>query len=272
MNFIRFEDSRPQEVIAMLARAPVAYVPFGALEWHGEHGPLGLDGLKAHALCAAAATITGGVVFPPVFWGAFHTMPFPFTFRFRPALTKKLVREMLPQLAEMGFRAIVLLTGHYPPGQIKLLARACRRFNRRGGALALGIPEQALATDLGYYGDHAGMWETSLMLAIRAEAVDLAAMPAGLPTLERLERYGVMGQDPTVKASAEKGRQAMNHIAANLARAVSRVLEEKSAAAFEEIYQTYRRALRPSWRLAREALDVHSLYELLRYGWWTIRH
>jgi creatinine amidohydrolase len=87
MEFIFYEVSRPAHLREMLARSPVAYVPFGALEWHGEHGPLGLDGLKAHHLCARTAERTGGVVFPPVWWGAFDTMPFPFTFHFpRPAL------------------------------------------------------------------------------------------------------------------------------------------------------------------------------------------
>ena len=269
MNSIRFEESRPQQVREVMAEAPVAYVPLGALEWHGEHGPLGLDGLKAHYLCEAAARLTGGVVFPPVFWGAFDTMPFPFTFHFRRRGIKKLVQESLRQLKEMGFQVIVLLSGHYPASQIKLLRRECRRCNRRGGALALGIPEQALATDLDYSGDHAGMWETSIMLAIRPELIALSAMPAGLSTLERLTRFGVMGQDPVSKAGAERGRQAIERIARELAAVVKRALCEKSDRAFEEVYRKFDRALRPSRRLVREALDVHSLGELIRYGLWV---
>jgi len=271
MKFIRYEESRPAELREVLAEAPIAYVPFGALEWHGEHAPLGLDGTKAHYLCEAAAALSGGVVFPPVFWGAFDTMPFPFTFHFRPAGIKALVRQALPQLAGMGFQVIVLLTGHYPASQIKLLRRECRRFNRQGQALALGVPEQVFATRLDYYGDHAGMWETSIMLAIRPEAVDLAAMPAGLPTLERLQRFGVMGQDPVSRAGAERGRQAIELISRELAQVVEQARREKSDRAFEVVYENYDHALRPSRRLIREALDVHSLRDLIRYGWWVWR-
>lgn len=272
MIFVRYEESRPAQVREVLQEAPIAYVPFGALEWHGEHGPLGLDGLKAHHLCEAAAALTGGVVFPPVYWGAFDTVPFPFTFHFQRAGIKALVRRMLPQLAEMGFAVIVLLTGHYPPTQIKLLRRECRRFNKLGKGLALGAPEQVFAVRLDYYGDHAGMWESSIMLAIRPELMDLSAMPKGLTTLERLKRYGVMGQDPTVKADAEKGRQAIAQIARVLAQAVEQARKEKSDRAFETLYQNFDFALRPSRRLIREALDVHSVIELIRYGWWAWRN
>lgn len=272
MKYIRFEESRPAQVREVIKESPVAYVPLGALEWHGEHGPLGLDGLKAHALCLRTAAVTGGVVFPAVFWGAFDTMPFPFTLHFRPAGIKTLVRETLRQLGGWGFEVIVLLTGHYPPTQIKLLRQECRRLTKLGQVFALGVPEQVFATDLDYYGDHAGMWESSIMMALRPELVDLSAMPAGLSTLERLQRLGVMGQDPAAKASAEKGEAAIAHIVKNLAGVVEQTRKEKSDRAIEAVYAGFARALRPSRRLIREALDVHSLGELIRYGWWTFRN
>jgi creatinine amidohydrolase len=276
MKFIRYEESRPAEMRAMVKDVPVAYVPLGALEWHGEHGPLGLDGLKAHALCEAVAEETGGVVFPPVFWGAFDTVPFPFTFHFKRSGIKYLVRETLRQLEGMGFMVIVLLTGHYPPTLVKLLRRECRRFTRKGKAVAVGAPEQVFAVDLDYFGDHAGMWETSLMLAIRPELVDLSAMPRGLSTMDRLKLYCVMGQDPTEKADAEKGRQAIAMIVSNLSAAVQQALKDGSDAGFEAAHEKYGRALSPFSRkifhVIREALDVHSLADLIRYGWWSFRN
>ncbi len=275
MDYIKFEEARPEAAREMLKKSPVAYVPMGALEWHGEHNPLGLDGLKAYALCEMAAAKTGGVLFPAMFWGASDTMPFPFTFHFPRGVYRTLVRQTLTQLKEMGFSMIVLLTGHYPPWLVSLLKKECRRFNRAGGAFALGAPEQMFALELQYYGDHAGMWETSIMRALRPELVRLEAMPEGLSTLERLRRFGVMGQDPRKKASAEKGRQAVELIAANLAEAVRKTLENKNGEAIEEIYQRHERALR--WYVPgiiyviREALDVHSLRELIRYGWWNLK-
>ena len=260
----------------MIERSPVAYVPLGALEWHGEHGPLGLDGVKAHHICERAAERTGGVVFPTVFWGAFDTMPFPFTFHFERAHLETLVDQILTQLSDWGFEVIVLLTGHYPPTQIKMLRDACRSFNRQGGAISLGAPEMGFATDIEYFGDHAGMWESSIMLAIQPEWVDLSAMPGGLSTIERLTRYGTMGKDPTSEASAEKGRAAIDHIVTGLSDAVRRVMDERSDDAFETVYQAYARAVRVFsprvFYLIREALDVHSIGDLVRYLRWTARN
>jgi creatinine amidohydrolase len=273
---IRFEESVPEQVAALIERSPVAYVPLGALEWHGEHGPLGLDGIKAHHICERAAQRTGGVVFPTIFWGAFDTMPFPFTFHFEKAQLKSLLHPLLTQLSVWGFEVIVLLTGHYPPTQIKMLKDACRSFNRQGSAISLGTPEMGFATDIEYFGDHAGMWESSLMLAIQPEWVDLSAMPRGLSVMERLTRYGTMGKDPTSRASAEKGRAAIDHIVTGLASAVRRVVTEGSDDAFESVYDTYARAIRVlSPRvlyLIREALDVHSIGDLVRYLRWTARN
>lgn len=35
----------PGDFRTRLAEAPIAYLPLGTLEWHGEHLPLGSDGL-----------------------------------------------------------------------------------------------------------------------------------------------------------------------------------------------------------------------------------
>jgi len=275
MDYIKFEEARPEQVRETLKAAPIAYVPIGALEWHGEHNPLGLDGLKADALCERCAQKTGGILFPPMFWGASDTMPFPFTFHFQRQLSKDLVRQTLEQLKGFGFKMIVLLTGHYPPSLIKLLRKECRRFNRNGPPFALGAPEQVFAIDLQYYGDHAGMWETSIMMALAPELVHLDLMPEGLSSLDRLKKFGVMGQDPRKKASAEKGREAIELITTKLSELVGRTLRESSDAAIKEFYQRFDAAMR--WYVPgivyviREALDVHSITELIKYGYWNLR-
>jgi creatinine amidohydrolase len=275
-SFLRFEESRPAQVAERIEESPIAYLPLGALEWHGEHGPLGLDGLKAHHLCERAAERTGGVVFPTLFWGAFDTVPFPFTFHFERAHLEPLIHQLLPQLSEWGFEVIVLLSGHYPPTQIRMLRKACRRFNGQGRAISLGAPETAFGTDIEYYGDHAGMWESSIMLAIRPEWVDLSAMPRGLPVMERLTRFGTMGKDPTTRASASMGRDAIEHVATGISDAVRRVIAERSDRAFEAVYDSYARATRVLsprvLHLIREALDVDSVGDLVRYLAWTSRN
>jgi len=248
---------------------PVAYVPMGALEWHGEHGPLGLDGLKARELCERCARRTGGVVFPAMYWGAFDTMPFPFTLHFKKSYTRAVIRKALPQLAGFGFKMIVVLSGHYPPSLIRLLKKETRRFNKKQtGSFAMGAPETVFATDIEYYGDHAGMWETSIMLSFGPQLVKLEALEKGLSTLQRLDK-GIMGKDPATEASAEKGHEAVEHIVAGVGETVDRVLAEDSDLAIEDAYQKYEQTMKiltpRIFHVAREALDVHSVPEFLRY-------
>jgi hypothetical protein len=157
-----------------------------------------------------------------------------------------------------------------------MLRDACRGFNARGGAFALGTPEMGFATDIAYYGDHAGMWETSIMLAIQPEWVDLSAMPAGLSAMKRLTRYGTMGKDPITRADAEKGRAAIDHIVAGLSNSIHRVVTDRNDEAFEAVYDGYARAIRifspRVFHLIREALDVHSIVDLIRYLRWTSKN
>ncbi len=70
---MRYETLLPREFDAILEATPVAYLPWGALEWHGYHMALGNDGLKAHGILQQVADRTGGVVLPPV-WCGFDTL------------------------------------------------------------------------------------------------------------------------------------------------------------------------------------------------------
>ena len=47
-----------------MARAPIAWVPLGALEYHADHLPNGTDGITGQGLLVAAAERLGGVVLP----------------------------------------------------------------------------------------------------------------------------------------------------------------------------------------------------------------
>ena len=56
---------RPGQLEAAARNFPVVYVPFGLIEWHGRHLPLGNDALKAHGILVKTAEKFGGVVYPP---------------------------------------------------------------------------------------------------------------------------------------------------------------------------------------------------------------
>ena len=53
----RFERLRPNEIWSRIEEFPCVFVPSGPLEWHGLQNPIGLDAVKAQALCLRAADI-----------------------------------------------------------------------------------------------------------------------------------------------------------------------------------------------------------------------
>lgn len=69
MKNVKYEEMFPEELGIILKEYPVAYVPFGSLEWHGKHLPYGNDALKAHGILIRTAQKYGGVVVPPTYWG-----------------------------------------------------------------------------------------------------------------------------------------------------------------------------------------------------------
>ncbi len=272
-KYIRFERSLPHQVRDVISDCPIAYVPLGALEWHGEHSALGLDGIKAEWICRRAAERTGGVLFPTVYWGAFNTMPFPFTFAFSKRAFRKQLRKTLTSLAGWGFTSIVLLSGHYPTALITMLRRECRKISRRKKIGALGIPEQALTLDRGYLGDHAALWETSILMAIDESLVDLDRLPEdGGDLWQRSLRHGIEGIYPRGAAAAEKGREILDLIVERLAEAATAMVETGGPAPAEDIYRRHRDAFRKPFRAARIAYGVESRWEIIRFTIKSILH
>ena len=66
---VEYQCLLPCQFEERITKFPLAYVPVGSLEWHGEHMALGNDAIKMHALCCEAARQGGGIVFPPLFDG-----------------------------------------------------------------------------------------------------------------------------------------------------------------------------------------------------------
>ena len=58
---VQMQLMRPGQLEAAARNFPVAYVPFGLIEWHGRHLPLGNDAIKAHAILVKTAERFGGV-------------------------------------------------------------------------------------------------------------------------------------------------------------------------------------------------------------------
>jgi creatinine amidohydrolase len=192
---VKFEEMFPWEFAEALAKAPIGYLPLGVLEWHGEHNAVGLDALKAHAVCVRAARQSGGVVVPLVYWATDEREEIPdgsyitggvehgeryhvpgSMFWIRPETFRALLLDIFEAMRRRGFQAIIALAGHWPEEPTMTLLRAtARNFQAEHPDIRLiAITEQELAVDLDYRHEHAAEGETSLLLAIRADLVDLS--------------------------------------------------------------------------------------------------
>jgi creatinine amidohydrolase len=211
---VRLEFLRPKEIDEAQAACPTIFQPLGTIEWHGVHNVVGVDAVKAHALCLRAAQQGGGVV-SPTLYGGVGGMSEPHTFIMDPEndVFSRLLRPWLEQLcremARDGYRAIVILTGHYGAAQQIVVRETAVRMSRALGIPVLGTPEYILALDVGYGGDHAAWGETSLMMHLFPGTVDLARL--GTPPYQ-----GVGGRDPK-ESSGEDGRKITETIVARLA-------------------------------------------------------
>jgi len=217
---VRLEFLRPKELKESQAACPTIFQPLGTIEWHGVHNVVGVDSLKAHALCVRAAQKGGGLVAPTIYGGVGGVSQ-PHTFVMDPEnnIFSKLLRPWLEQLCrEMtrdGFRAIIILTGHYGAAQQIVVRETAVRMSRALAIPVLGTPEYLLALDVDYTGDHGAWGETSLMMHLYPDTVDLSRL--GEPP-----HQGVGGRDPKKEASAEDGRILTETIVSRLA-----VLAEK---------------------------------------------
>ncbi|MCP4760284.1 MAG: creatininase family protein [archaeon] len=237
-NYCEYIYLRPKQLKEAIQKCPIAYIPFGALEWHGPHNPLGTDGLKAELLLRKTAEKTGGVMFPCEYWGAFNTMKFAFSFEYSERRLGKLAKETVKQLYKMGFRVIILFIGHGPLK--KPLKKATDYISRKHkDCYAISVAPAMFAADLGFFGDHAASWETSFMLELFPDLVDLELAPKNLSYIERLTQYGIWGFDPTTQASSEKGKELVTKFVTGLSEVIDEVFEKKSQIPFQNVYDNY---------------------------------
>jgi creatinine amidohydrolase/Fe(II)-dependent formamide hydrolase-like protein len=139
---------------------------------------------------------------------------FDCTLEFSAECVKLLAREHLEQLADEGFKVIVILMGHYGSEHLKAIQEVVSGFNESApGCIAWAFPDYEPTKDEGFPGDHAGASETSYMLYFHPELVDLSRLPEG----QLLgERDGIGGRDPR-EGSAATGRAAAQILAKNAA-------------------------------------------------------
>lgn len=227
-----------QQIAAADKRLPCV-IPLGACEQHGPHLPLFVDSMQVDEIARRAEReLTDRILLLPTLWlgSSHHHKDFPGTVSVRPLLYAQIIQEVCRSVLRAGFRRVVFLNGH--------------GGNRTPTADALSdlVADDDTADDaylvisswweLGAQGIeqsgleliqpsvlHACEWETSIILALRPDLVDVAqiASPSNLlktewcdtenpgggrvPLIRRFHRFtahGPLGRPDC--ASAAKGR------------------------------------------------------------------
>lgn len=254
MQSVRYEEMLPRDIVARREKFPAAFLGLGGLEWHGEHLAVGNDQLKAHALCVLAAERSGGIAFPPLWYGeprdialmetvhdgkgkirgkmklpaaSFKHRALGNTAEEQLKLYDALLMYVLHQIRSLGFKAICIVTGHYP---IVGWARpVCRRFNRKFDDCKAyaGIEFHYVPKSKRHLagGDHAAKWETSYLMVLRPELVDMTVYRGR----EKERLIGVGGIDPRTDASTEVGRRGVELIVTGMVKKARQLLRRAGA-------------------------------------------
>ena len=220
---VLYVELTPAEFRQRLAAAPIAYLPLGTLEWHGEHLPLGADGLQSQGFFIHLARRVGGIVLPMLFLGpdlhaeangqTFYGMDIVGFAKGSPQqlagsaywvdenLFGALLESILSRLARAGFK-IVVAHGHGPSTNFfeKHSAEWSQKFDLELLSAWDHIHGDAAT---GLQTDHAAANETSLTMALRPELVKMENLPTDLKEWPQ----AIMGEDPRLHASSEAGRE-----------------------------------------------------------------
>ena len=238
------EELTREEARALAPRA-LAVVPVGAVEQHGPHLPVGTDRMIVEQVARAAAAELADqlpvVVAPTLpFGSSHHHLPFGGTMSLGTETYYRVLADLLESLIGGGFRRIFVVNGH--GGNNELIQLAARDLALRHGAhLAAAsywtIAWDALVAEQAHVGaglpGHAGTFETSLVLALRADLVreprphrdaPAGSDPRGLAPY-RAELHGAWQDiegytDSPDQADAQRGQRYLAAIIREVARAL----------------------------------------------------
>ncbi len=228
--------------------------PIGAIEQHGPHLPLAVDSMIATAVTGRALAQLNPAIaayaLPTLCYGKSNEhIGFPGTITLSASTLRAVLMELAKSLYVAGFRKLILLNAH--GGQPQVLEIVARDVREQYTDLMVfphsvwGGPHRVaeIVGEAEYeQGIHAGDVETSVMLALLADQVDMSQAVRELPaafepgsllslegrlpvawTMKDLSQSGVVG-DATV-ATAEKGEAILSSVAAGWVKV------------FEEVYR-----------------------------------
>ncbi|EWY40756.1 creatininase [Skermanella stibiiresistens SB22] len=228
----------------------IVFLPLGTTEQHGPHMAMNVDVVLPTGVCERVARAVGGIVAPTIPYG-YKSQPrsgggegFPGTTSLDANTFSLVVRDIIRSLGTDGVRKVVVVNGHFENcwPSVEGVDLAMRELRRDGvtdmkvmrleywdfvgrDTLDQLFPDGFPGTEL----EHASLLETSLMLLLRPDLVDMDKVPddgpAKFPTYDLYPVPDGFGPASGVLAraqgsSAEKGRLLMDDHVERIASAV----------------------------------------------------
>lgn len=175
---MRLERSTWPQVESYFAEHDVVLLPFGSIEQHGRHNPLGTDLLAPAKLAELIEGKLPDLLIAPAmpFGSTPRFAEFPGTINLGDELLRQVALRLLESLYEHGARHFVLLNGH--GGNSKALNDAQLEMVRRRRCRCAELDWWKMVKDFRpeWAGGHGGAQETSANLYIDPALVDEGAV------------------------------------------------------------------------------------------------
>ena len=155
----------------------VCLLPFGIVEKHGPHLPLGTDLINVRHVVLAAVQTEYAVVFPDYYFGQiFEARHEPGTLAYSTSLQMQLLQETTDEMARNGCKKVVIVNGHGGNENLLPFFAQTQLEKERDYVVYMmplfdappGGPPKKTTNDM-----HAGETETSEMLIARPDLVHI---------------------------------------------------------------------------------------------------
>jgi creatinine amidohydrolase len=206
----------------------VALLPVGSLERHGDHLPLGTDGIIPMHIAERAGEVLNCLVLPTVWYGSCNAMrTFPGTFDIESEALFKYLKSIMVEANRNGVNLLVVVNGH--GGNSTPLSMAARESSKDLDLSIiildwwreLGTEKLKMFSSPG----HAGEDETSAMLALLMGHVDMkkaktyeVTFPKFKIYSNRMDKklYGIALTGDAKKATRKKGDELLDAVVQDL--------------------------------------------------------
>jgi creatinine amidohydrolase len=245
----------PEYVTRVEVQRQPVLIPLGALEQHGPHMSMNPDVLIPTAIAKAVAERIGALVAPALAYGYKSQQKsgggnhFPGTTSLDGATLSSAIKDLIKEFVRHGVRHLCLINGHFENSMFVIEGIDLALRELRWGGIANGkiillsywdfVNESTLSTiypggSPGWTVEHGGVLETSLMLHLHPDLVDMSLAPShGPATFPPYEQFPL---DPVwipasgclsspAEATAAKGVLIFDVCVSGIAKSLSNIVK-----------------------------------------------